>query len=89
MKADFVRKERSQIIKRVTEVLGVLDYLLDKDIFKGATYNDIKAEKTREDKIRKLHETVSLKGKRAMATFYDALKKQEPLLLEDLSKNQL
>ena len=88
MKANFVKRERTELIRRVTEVLGVLDDLLEKGVFKESTYNDIKAEKTREDKVRLLHDTVSLKGRRAMASFYDALKRHEPFLLEDLGKKK-
>ena len=87
MKANFVKKNRTELISRVTEVWGVLDDLLEKGVFKESTYNDIKAEKTREDKVRMLHDIVSKKGKRAMAAFYDALKKQEPFLVEDLGEN--
>ena len=81
-----MEKNRTDLIKRITEILGVVDDLLAKGILRKETYNEIRGEKTREDKVRMLHDIISLKGRKAMSSFYDALQKCDPLLIEDLGK---
>ncbi|XP_067105219.1 LOW QUALITY PROTEIN: apoptosis-associated speck-like protein containing a CARD [Osmerus mordax] len=78
----FVDFHRSALIQRVTTVSEILDVFWKK-VLNDEKYSEVNAEKTRQDKMRKLYEfiTGSNAGKDA---FYKSLEKHEKFLMKDL-----
>lgn len=83
----FIDRNWTKLVKRVSNVDGVLDELLEKKIITCEHYSAIRAEKTSENRMRKLLlgpiRSAGTKGKDAL---YFALKDTEACLIEDLEK---
>ncbi|KAM9309935.1 apoptosis-associated speck-like protein containing a CARD [Pholidichthys leucotaenia] len=84
--SDFVDKRRAQLIQRVTNVMQILDELLDRRVLTHENYSEIKAKSTNQERMRAIyHGPLTAGGRRAKDVFYECLKKLEPFLVEDLS----
>lgn len=82
-KAKFVDHHRPELIKKVSKVLAISEEL--RDMVHDETYSLIKAKEICQDKMRVLYgETLRSGGDRVKAAFYDALKKHEPNLMQEL-----
>ncbi|XP_052388534.1 apoptosis-associated speck-like protein containing a CARD [Carassius gibelio] len=71
--AKFVDKNYSYLIQNVTTVMPIADELLNKGMIHNETYEQIKAETTDQEKMRKLLK--SLKPDNVKSTFYYLLEK--------------
>ncbi|KAI5089626.1 hypothetical protein C0J45_21034, partial [Silurus meridionalis] len=78
----FVDAMREELIQRVCSVMPVADYLLQRKHISRETYEEITAASTRIKKMREIYR--SLNNKQSKAAFCEALKQQEPYLLEEL-----
>lgn len=86
--AKFVDHHRPELIKKVSKVLAISEEL--RDMVHDETYSLIKAKEICQDKMRVLYgETLRSGGDRVKAAFYDALKKHEPNLMQELGKSLL
>ncbi|XP_043116784.1 apoptosis-associated speck-like protein containing a CARD [Puntigrus tetrazona] len=82
---DFIDKNRTELINRVSNVDGVLDELLQMRIITEEAYSDIRSEKTSQSKMRLLLSgPIKSAGRKGKEALYKALKKVEPCLTEDL-----
>lgn len=81
----FIDKNRAQLIKRVNNVDAILDELLENNVITEEGYENIRAVKTKPNKMRELLmgpiKSAGTKGKDAL---YEALKESEPLLIQEL-----
>ncbi|XP_072290545.1 receptor-interacting serine/threonine-protein kinase 4-like [Eucyclogobius newberryi] len=84
-KAKFVDDHRAVLIQRVSNALVIAEEL--EDMVHNETYSLIQVKETSQAKIRELYSaTLRSGGERAKAAFYDALKKHQPVLMEELEK---
>ncbi|XP_017261240.1 receptor-interacting serine/threonine-protein kinase 3-like isoform X2 [Kryptolebias marmoratus] len=81
-KATFVDDKRAELIQRTSQIMAIVEEL-GKRVHPEA-YSTIKAKKVPQEKMRQIYETTLRSGESAKAAFYDALKKHEPDLMEDL-----
>lgn len=79
-KAEFVDDHRPAIIQGVTHALAIAEEL--GKMVHSETYSKIRAIKTPEGQVRELYSI--LRVKKVKAAFYDALKKHEPFLMDEL-----
>ncbi|XP_073702816.1 apoptosis-associated speck-like protein containing a CARD isoform X2 [Garra rufa] len=81
----FIDWNRAELIKRVHNVNGVLDELLQMRVITDEVYDNIRAEKTSQNQMRELLmgpiKSAGIKGKDAL---YKALKVTERCLIEEL-----
>ncbi|XP_062328096.1 apoptosis-associated speck-like protein containing a CARD [Osmerus eperlanus] len=79
----FVDFHRAALIQRVTSVPVILDGLLEEEVLDDEKYSEVNAEKTRQEKMRKLYCFIagSNAGKDA---FYKSLEEHEKFLMKDL-----
>ncbi|XP_050988174.1 apoptosis-associated speck-like protein containing a CARD isoform X1 [Labeo rohita] len=81
----FIDRHRIELIKRVNNVNAILDELLQMNVITDENYSAICAEKTSQEKMRKLLmgpiKSAGIKGKDSL---YKALKDTERCLIEDL-----
>ncbi|XP_073712070.1 uncharacterized protein [Misgurnus anguillicaudatus] len=82
--ARFVDEKYAQLVARVTSVMALADYLKSNNMIHEETYSEIRAERTNQEKMRKLYEALNSGGDNVKNAFYNALRKHEPYLLEDL-----
>ncbi len=83
--AKFVDEKRQELIQRVTEVMAITDEL--GGMIHGEAYSVIEAQDTNQDKMRTLYQrTFRSGGVVVKAAFYDALKKHQPILVNDLGR---
>ncbi|XP_028288042.1 receptor-interacting serine/threonine-protein kinase 3-like [Parambassis ranga] len=80
-KANFVDKNWADLVKKVTEVMCIVEEL--GNMVHSEAYSNIEAEKTTQKKMRALRGTL-LSGIKVKAAFYDALKRNHPMLVESL-----
>uniref|UniRef100_A0A3B4G9X9 CARD domain-containing protein n=1 Tax=Pundamilia nyererei TaxID=303518 RepID=A0A3B4G9X9_9CICH len=81
--ADFVDRNRAQLIQEVSEVLAIAEEL--GDLVHPEAYSKIRAKPTSQDKMRELFErTLRSGGVKVKAAFFDALEKHHPELVERL-----
>lgn len=78
-------KHKVQLIQRVKSIAQILDQLLTKKVINKEAYDQIRAEKTSQDQMRKLYDF--LDTARAKEIFYEILVEMQPLLIEDLKNN--
>ncbi|XP_073805166.1 protein NLRC3 isoform X2 [Danio rerio] len=84
-KTIFFDAHRLAFIERVTNVQSIADKLLDQRIIHKELYSEItQTNVTRQHNMRKIYDSVGLKGKKAKARFIDILQEEELYLLEDL-----
>uniref|UniRef100_A0AAV2KVY5 Protein kinase domain-containing protein n=1 Tax=Knipowitschia caucasica TaxID=637954 RepID=A0AAV2KVY5_KNICA len=82
-KAEFVDHHKPTIIQRVSNALAIAEELGSK--VHSEIYCNIRAKKTNQDRVRELYcTTLRSGGERVKAAFYDALKKHEFDLMQDL-----
>lgn len=77
-------KNEAVLIERVTSVMPIADELKSKDMLHGEKYDEIRAEKTNQDKMRKLFE--SMKSDTVKIAFYELLEKHQLPLFKELGK---
>ncbi|KAK7163588.1 hypothetical protein R3I93_007596 [Phoxinus phoxinus] len=82
--AKFVDDNFAKLIERVTSVMPIADELRSKDMLHGEKYDEIKAEKTNQEKMRKLFESLDCGGDTVKKAFYYLLEKHQPQLFKDL-----
>uniref|UniRef100_A0A8C8SPW5 Apoptosis-associated speck-like protein containing a CARD n=1 Tax=Pelusios castaneus TaxID=367368 RepID=A0A8C8SPW5_9SAUR len=79
----FIDHHREQLIQRVTAVDGILD-LLHGPVLDTEQYQSVRAEKTNQEKMRKLYELVPSWNTDCKDQFYQALKDKHRHLVEEL-----
>lgn len=81
----FVDTHRAQLIQRVTVVEPILDVLLRERVIHQEAYNRILANAVAQDRMRELYRILGPEGNtRSKEIFFQALKDNEPMLVEDL-----
>ncbi|XP_046907814.1 apoptosis-associated speck-like protein containing a CARD isoform X2 [Hypomesus transpacificus] len=80
----LVDVHRAALIQRVTSVGVILDDLLGQEVLSDEKYNEVTAEKTRQDKMRKLYDVISAASSEGKDVFYKSLEKHEKFLMKDL-----
>lgn len=84
-KAQFVDHHRQVLVQRISHSLAIAEEL--GKMVHSETYNIIRTTSINEDRVRELYSgPLRSGGERVKAAFYDALKKHESLLMEDLEK---
>ncbi|XP_067309400.1 uncharacterized protein si:ch211-66k16.27 [Pseudorasbora parva] len=83
--AKFVDDNSAELIQRVTSVLPIADELKQEEgMLHQEKYDEIKAEKTNQDKMRKLFESLNSGGNKVKIAFYYLLEKHHSHLFKDL-----
>ncbi|KTF79226.1 hypothetical protein cypCar_00036997, partial [Cyprinus carpio] len=80
--AEFVDRNRSNLIQRVTVVMAIADALRAVKLIHEETYSNIFVASTNMDKMRVL--LGALNTNKAKSAFYNSLKDNDPFLFEDL-----
>lgn len=84
-KARFVDQHRATLIQRVSQALAIAEEL--GNMVHNETYSTIRAKEHPCDQVRVLYnETLRSGGERVKAAFYDALKKHQPFLMNELGE---
>lgn len=83
----FVDKHREALISRCVQVAPILDGLLSKGLIIDEDYDVIFAEKTSQDKMRKLYMFVRSWSASHKQTLYEILKEKNRPLVEDLEQS--
>ncbi|XP_030282040.1 receptor-interacting serine/threonine-protein kinase 3-like isoform X2 [Sparus aurata] len=81
-KENFVKVKKADLIQRVKLVVKIAEEL--GIMVNPETYDNIRAEKTSRGQMRVLYELLDSEGKKVKVAFYDALKRNHQLLVEDL-----
>jgi len=84
-----VDAKSAKLIQRVTSVMAIADELKSNDMLHKEKYDEIKAEKTSQDKMRMLFDSLKSGGDKVKKAFYDLLEKHQPQLFEDLGKRTI
>ncbi|XP_041927603.1 NACHT, LRR and PYD domains-containing protein 1 homolog isoform X2 [Alosa sapidissima] len=79
----FVDEHRTELIQRVTNVMPLADELHSNGMLHNETYNNIRAERNREEKMRLIFDAVSGVDKKKYF-LYTLLQKIEPHLMKEL-----
>ncbi len=79
-------EKSAELIQRVTSVMAIADELHSKGMIHAEKYAEIKAEKTNQEKTRKLFESLNSGGDQVKRDFYYLLEKHQPYLFKDLCK---
>lgn len=74
----------AELIQRVSNIEPILDELKGK-IIQQEAYDEIRAQRTSQKKMRALYNGPLKAGDATKEAFYQSLKKHEPMLIEDLS----
>lgn len=69
--------------------MPIADELKSNNMLHEEKYDEIKQEKTNQEKMRKLFESLKSGGDTVKIAFYKLLEKHEPHLFKDLGKRQL
>ncbi len=81
----FIDRNRTKLISRVSNVDAILDELLQMRVITDENYSTIFAERTSQEKMRKLFMgPIKSAGARGKDALYKALKEVEPILTEEL-----
>lgn len=81
----FIDSNLTELIKRVHNVDPILDELYQKKVISDEDYSAIRAEKTSQTKMRDLlMGPIKSAGTKGKDLLYAALKKSNPLLIEEL-----
>ncbi|KAJ8247634.1 hypothetical protein GJAV_G00248530 [Gymnothorax javanicus] len=81
----FVDKNQVELIKRITSVKPILDHLLHKKLMSSEMYNLVDAERTNEDKMRKLiYDVITPLGLRGKDELVWILDEEQPYIMETL-----
>ncbi|KAM9806145.1 apoptosis-associated speck-like protein containing a CARD isoform 2-T2 [Syngnathus typhle] len=81
---DFVIKHRTRLIESVTHISPILNRLLDKKVIQHSVYEEIRNATGNQEKMTKIYELALKSSIRAKEIFFEILKEQEPLLVEEL-----
>uniref|UniRef100_A0A3B4X275 CARD domain-containing protein n=1 Tax=Seriola lalandi dorsalis TaxID=1841481 RepID=A0A3B4X275_SERLL len=81
----FVDKHQLRLIKRVTNIASILDELLDKKVINNEKWEEIRKMPTPDAKMREVYICMRA-GDECKNIFFEILKRQEKLLIEDLQK---
>uniref|UniRef100_A0A8C6UNN1 CARD domain-containing protein n=1 Tax=Neogobius melanostomus TaxID=47308 RepID=A0A8C6UNN1_9GOBI len=88
-KGHFVDRNRKELIDRVSNVVPILDHLLQEKVLKDEQYDDAMAERTAQTKMRFLFSgPLKSAGVRGKDVLLSALKEYEPYLIEDLEEKE-
>uniref|UniRef100_A0A8C6WI89 CARD domain-containing protein n=1 Tax=Neogobius melanostomus TaxID=47308 RepID=A0A8C6WI89_9GOBI len=83
----FVDRNRNELIYRVSNVVPILDHLLQEKVLKDEQYDEAMKKSTAQDKMRFLFSgPLKSAGDRAKDELLSALKKYEPYLIKDLER---
>uniref|UniRef100_A0A9J7ZF89 Uncharacterized protein n=1 Tax=Cyprinus carpio carpio TaxID=630221 RepID=A0A9J7ZF89_CYPCA len=85
--AEFVDRNRSNLIQRVTVVMAIADALRAVKLIHEETYSNIFVASTNMDKMRVL--LGALNTNKAKSAFYNSLKDNDPFLFEDLKPEEI
>lgn len=81
----FIDRNSTELIKRVHNVDPILDELYQKKVISDEDYNNIRAEKTPQTKMRELiMGPIKSAGTTGKDLLYEALKKSNVYLIQDL-----
>lgn len=81
----FVDEHRAELIQRVTMVMPLADRLRTKGMLHKEAYDEIRAERTSQDKMRRLFTTLDSGGDQMKSFFFSLLQKHERPVLQHLS----
>ncbi|XP_054637850.1 apoptosis-associated speck-like protein containing a CARD [Dunckerocampus dactyliophorus] len=84
----FVDRHKMELIKRLTNINPILDHLLEKKVIKDEVYEEIRAVKSNQQKMREIYIQALKSGNRAKDIFLEALAENDPYLVEDLKENK-
>ncbi|MEQ2179160.1 hypothetical protein GOODEAATRI_021766 [Goodea atripinnis] len=82
----FVDQHMDELIQRVANIPPILDKLLKAGVIQPEVYDEIRAERTSQGKMRALYHGPLRAGRKVQDIFLDILTAQEPFLIEDLKK---
>lgn len=81
----FVDLHRTDLIQRVSEVDPILDRLLKRGVITDNGCSDVRSERTKQKKMRKLFDgPLTGCGPKGKDIFLEILKEQEPFLIREL-----
>ena len=81
----FVDHHRTALIDRVSQVAPILDRLLQRGVITSNAYSDVRAEKTKQNRMRELIDVpLKASGSKGKDVFLDILMEQEPYLISEL-----
>ncbi|XP_077303461.1 apoptosis-associated speck-like protein containing a CARD [Lithobates pipiens] len=83
----FVDKHREALISRCVQVAPILDGLMSKSLIIDEDYDVIMAEKTSQDRMRKLYMFIRSWSASHKQTLYEILKEKNRPLIQDLEKS--
>lgn len=83
----FVDKHRRALIARVTDVNGVLDALYEGKVLGEEEYQEVRAEPTNPEKMRKLFSFAPAWNRTCKDLLLQALKDTQPFLVADLENS--
>lgn len=84
--AKFVDENSAELIQKVTSVMAIADELHSKGMIHAEKYAEVKAEKTDQEKTRRLFESLNSGGDQVKSAFYHLLEKHQQYLFKDLGK---
>uniref|UniRef100_A0A667X6G7 CARD domain-containing protein n=1 Tax=Myripristis murdjan TaxID=586833 RepID=A0A667X6G7_9TELE len=84
--SEFVMKHRDALIQQVSMVLHIADDLLVDEIITDEMYSRVSDERSRQEKMRQLLDTVCAGGETAISAFCKALRKYQPDLFANLER---
>uniref|UniRef100_A0A4W5PSS6 Apoptosis-associated speck-like protein containing a CARD n=1 Tax=Hucho hucho TaxID=62062 RepID=A0A4W5PSS6_9TELE len=81
----FVDHYRTALIERVSQLDPILDRLLERGVITSNAYSDVRAEKTRQNRMRELLDVpLKASGSKGKDVLLDILMEQEPYLISEL-----
>ncbi|XP_073721128.1 uncharacterized protein [Misgurnus anguillicaudatus] len=81
---DFVRKHFSALVNKVKSVMPIADKLLANNMITQEKHSKITARVAHQDKIRLLLSVVNSGGPALKSCFFEVLKEEEPILIQEL-----
>nr|XP_057909285.1 apoptosis-associated speck-like protein containing a CARD isoform X3 [Doryrhamphus excisus] len=80
----FVDRHKTELIKRLSNINPILDFLLEKNVIQDEVYDDIRAVKGNQQKMREIYRQALKSGNKAKDLFLKALEENDPYLVDDL-----